>query len=61
MARRRLTAQPIREGVSVSANGEYVVFVDYRWNTGEITRRWFADESTVDPKTLILHDIPKMD
>jgi len=43
MRPKQLFALPIQEGVVLIRNECHVVWRDYRWNTGEVVRRWFID------------------
>ena len=39
----RKIARPVREGYAIVDGAECVVWLEHRWNTGEITRMWIVD------------------
>ncbi len=43
MSKPRLTAQPIREGITFISGRPVVVWREFRWNTGSIVRDWHID------------------
>lgn len=45
MRPKQLFALPIQEGIVLICNECHVVWRDYRWNTGQIVRRWFMDRA----------------
>ena len=48
MSTKRLSAQPIREGVLVSSDRSKIVWREYLWNNGQVARMWFIDPDEVD-------------
>lgn len=44
----RLTAQPMAEGFTSRSEQEIIVWRDFRWNTGKMSRMWFIDPNSVD-------------
>jgi hypothetical protein len=48
MSTKRLSAQPIREGVLVSSDRSKTVWREYLWNNGRVSRMWFVDPGEVD-------------
>lgn len=50
MTSTRLTALPIVEGVVKNGTDERVVWRDFRWNTGQITRMWLVDPDDIDER-----------
>ena len=39
----RLTAQPIAEGRIQTSTDTRLIWRDFRWNTGKVSRMWFID------------------
>ncbi|SDY85935.1 hypothetical protein SAMN05444486_10639 [Lentibacter algarum] len=48
MSKKRLTAQPIREGIATDSGFPIVVWRDYRWNNNQISRTWFVELTSID-------------
>jgi hypothetical protein len=48
MSNKRLTAFPIREGVTEISGSSRVVWRDYRWNNCQVTRAWFIRPDCVE-------------
>ena len=44
----RKEAHPIREGFVVTERGEESVWLEHRWNNGEVTRSWLVDRAKID-------------
>lgn len=43
MRPKQLFAWPFQEGIVLIRDEYHVVWRDYRWNTGQVVRRWFMD------------------
>jgi len=43
MSKKRLSAQPIREGVLENSGHIELVWRDYLWNNGHVSRMWYVD------------------
>ncbi len=39
---------PFQDGFLTTQKGESLVFTDYRWNNGKISRRWYVDPASVN-------------
>ncbi|MCI2401020.1 hypothetical protein [Aliiroseovarius subalbicans] len=48
MNKKRLSAQPIREGIAEISGMIKVVWRDYRWNTGRVVRDWHIDPDSAE-------------
>lgn len=44
----RLKAQPIAEGYLQTSSEPKLVWREFRWNTGKISKMWFVDPDDID-------------
>ena len=54
----RTYAYPVREGLVVLNGKETIVWFDYLWNTGEVTRSWRIEPGTICRSEIRTRDIP---
>lgn len=48
----RLKAQPIAEGIVRVNAQEVIVWRDFRWNNGQVWRKWFVDPEKFAPEDI---------
>lgn len=53
----RLTAQPVAEGILYNGSFEVILWRDYRWNSGQISRKWFVDPANLDEAKIIIRPL----
>lgn len=46
------TGWPFQEGYMADGKHAELVFTDYRWNDGSVTRQWHVDPKRVDLKSV---------
>ena len=49
---KKQTGWPFQEGYVSGSNDVELVFTDYRWNDGSVTRQWYADPKHIDLKSV---------
>lgn len=49
------TGWPFQEGYVADGDNPELVFTDYRWNDGSVTRQWHVDPKQVDLKSVSIH------
>ena len=57
MSADRRLGVPIREGFVVTKRGEESVWLEHRWNNGEVTRSWFVDPAKIDIGDIHVRDL----
>lgn len=60
MCPKQLFAVPIQEGIVEICSNSHVAWRDYRWNTGEIVRRWFVNSDKVQGKRILVQAISEI-
>lgn len=48
------TGWPFQEGYASDSGDAELIFTDYRWNDGSVTRQWHVDPKRVDLKSVSL-------
>jgi len=53
----RLTAQPIAEGFIQTSSGPNLIWREFRWNTGKVSKMWFVDPEDIDEEQIEIRRI----
>ena len=54
---KRMMGWPFQEGFVNDGAREVHVFTDYRWNNGQVSRRWHVAPEEVDKSAVFVHPV----